>query len=84
MSRRIGLAEVKQRLCDKFINQEKIPLPHIYDVVFVPATTTVPPSSTCSVASANGTDVQVITLEEDWEELMSNLQGNKITLRILA
>ena len=77
VSRHIGLAEVRQRLYDKFTNQEKIPLPHTYDVVFVPPTT-----STATTTSQ--TDVQVITLDSDWEQLKSSLQGNKITLRILT
>ena len=70
VSRQIGLAEVRQRLNDKFTNQEKIPLPHTYDVIFVPPT--------------SQSDVQVITLDSDWEQLKSSLQGNKMTLRILA
>ena len=35
-----------------------------------------------SSAAVNRTDVQVISLESDWEKLVSSLQGNKITLRI--
>jgi hypothetical protein len=77
--RRIGLAEVRQRLYDKFTNQEGIPLRHTYGVVFVPPT--VSPSS-ASVTSENRTDVQVITSDSDWEQLMLAIQGNKITLRI--
>ena len=73
VSRQIGLAEVKQRLYDKFTNQEKISLSDTYDVVFVPPTTGI-----------SRTDVQVITLDSDWEQLKSSLQGNKMTLRIRA
>jgi hypothetical protein len=73
--RRIGFAEVRQRLYNKFISQEGIPLSRTYNVVFVPPPSTNP----LSVTSA---DVQVITLESDWEQLMSTVQDNKITLRI--
>lgn len=73
-----GLAEVRQRLYNKFIGQEGIPLSQAYNVVFVPPN----PSPMCSVTSANRTDDQVITLESDWEQLMSTYLGNKITLRI--
>ena len=77
--RQIGLPEVRQRLYDKFINQEKIPLPHTYDVVFVPPTT-----ASATTISRTDPDVQVITLDSDWEQLKSSLRGNKITLRILT
>ena len=70
VARGMEFAEVKQRLCNKFIGQEGIPLSQTYNVVFVP-----PPA-------ANRTDVQMIISESDWEELMSTVQGNKITLRI--
>ena len=78
VSRRIGLAEVRQLLYDKFTNQEGISLPARYNIVFVPHN----PSSASSVTLVNGMDVQEITLESDWEEFMSTIQLNKITLRI--
>ena len=76
--RRIRFAEVKQRLYDKFIGQEGIPLSPTFDVVFVPPN----PSPGGSIISANRMDAQVITLESDWEYLMSTVQRDKITLRI--
>jgi len=85
--RQIGFAEVRQRLYNKFIGQEGIPLSQTYNIVFVPPNNNPPPpagSVTTSLAN-NRTDVQVmITLESesDWEQLMSTVQDNKITLRI--
>ena len=76
--RGIEFAEVRQRLHDKFICQEGIPLSRTYDVVLIPPN----PPPACSVTSADQTDVEVITSESEWEQLMSTLQGNKITLRI--
>ena len=74
--RGIEFAEVRQRLYNKFIGQEGIPLSQTYDVLFVPPN----PPPACS---ANRTDVvQVIASESDWKELMSIFQGNKITFRI--
>lgn len=79
MPRRISFAEVRQRLYDKFIGQEGIPLPPTFNVVFVPHT--INPSA----PAGNWTTdvVQVINLESEWEQLMSTVQrDNKITLRI--
>lgn len=78
MPRQIVLADVKQRLFDKFSGQEGIRLSPTCNIVFVP------PNSpcACSVTLANRTDVQMITLESDWVQLMSTVQDNKITLRI--
>jgi hypothetical protein len=89
--RRIGFAEVRQRLYSKFIGQEGIPLSPTYNVVFVPPSN--PPASPppgggggCSESLAatlsNRTDVMNLDSESDWEQLMSNVQDNKITLRI--
>jgi len=75
--RRIGFSEVRQRLYDKFTKQEGIPLSPTYNVVFV---SPISPSAH-SVTSANRTTV-VITLDSDWEQLMTTIQNNKITLRI--
>ena len=86
MPRRIEFAEVRQRLYNKFIGQEGIPLSKTFNVVFVPPpTTNSPPAG--SVALADRTDVQVmmmmmISLQSDWEHLMSTVQDNKIILRI--
>lgn len=68
--------DVRQRLYNKFIGQEGIPLSQAYKVAFVPPN---PPART----EANRIDIQLITSELDWEQLTSSLQGNKITLRIL-
>ena len=75
MSRGLGFAEVRQRLYNKFVGQEGIPLSQAYKVAVVAPSEA--PAGPCS------TDDQLITLESDWEQLVSTLQGNKITLRIL-
>jgi hypothetical protein len=77
VSRGIGFAEVRQRLYNKFIGQEGIPLSQAFTVGFVS-----PNPAPCSTL-ANRTNAQPITLESDWEQLMSTVQGHKITLRIL-
>ena len=91
--RRIKFAEVRQRLYNKFIGQEGIPLPPTFKVVFVPP----PPTTTTTATNTNDnnpsgpatnwTDVvvvqEVIDSESDWEQLMSTtVQRDKITLRI--
>lgn len=77
VSRGIGFAEVRQRLYNKFIGQEGIPLSQAFNIDFV-----TPNPAPCATL-ANQTDAQPITLESDWEQLMSTVQGPKITLRIL-
>jgi hypothetical protein len=77
--RRIGFTEVRQRVYDKFKNQEGISLSRTFNLVFVPPRSSQPAHS---ITSAGRTDVQVITLESDWEHLMSTVQRDKITLRI--
>jgi hypothetical protein len=76
----MGFADVRQRLYNKFVGQEGIPLSQAYNVAVVPPNEAT--AAACST-SVNRTDVQLVTLESDWEQLISTLQGNKITLRIL-
>ena len=73
--------DVRQRLYNKFIGQEGIPLSQAYKVAFVPPNP--PARSQASDTEANRMDIQLIASELDWEQLTSSLQGNKITLRIL-
>lgn len=85
VSRGIGFADLRQRLYNKFVEQERIPLSQAYSVVFVSPNPTL--ASACSrpgsVTSTNQFDVQWIISESDWEQLVSALQGNKIILCIL-
>ncbi|KAF8802483.1 hypothetical protein BYT27DRAFT_7196676 [Phlegmacium glaucopus] len=85
VSRGIGLADVRQRLYNKFIGQEGIPLSEAYNIAFVPPNPALTGThlQSASVTSANRMDAQLITLESDWEQIVTSLQGNKITLRIL-
>ena len=89
--RRIEFAEIRQRLYNKFIGQEGIPLSPTYNVVFVPPSN--PPASpppgrgrsrvtTTTTLSNRTPDVITLDSESDWERLMLTVQDNKITLRI--
>jgi len=80
VSRGLGFAEVRQRLYNKFIGQEGIPLSQAYEVAVVPPSEA--SAGPCSTLD-NRPVVQLVTLESDWEQLVSTLQGDKITLRIL-
>ena len=87
--RGIKFVDLRQRIYNKFIGQEGIPLSQAYNIAFVPPYS--PPragacSHPASVTSANQVDqvvAQLIISESDWEQLMSTLQGNKITLCIM-
>jgi hypothetical protein len=83
VSRGTSLADVRQRLYNKFIGQEAIPLSQAYNITFVPHNPERANGACSKPASAKQADVQLIILESDWEQLMSTLQGSKITLRIL-
>jgi len=86
VSRGIGLADVRQRLYNKFIGQEGVPLSESYNIAFIPpnpAPLTGARLQSALVTSADRMDAQPITLQSDWEQLTTSLQGNKITLRIL-
>ena len=79
VSRGIGLADVRQRLYNKFICQEGLPLSQAYNMAFVPP----PLTGAMSVTSGNRMNDRLITSESDWQQLMTTLQSSKITLRIL-
>lgn len=85
-----SFTEVRQRLYNKFVGQEGVPLSQNFTVAFVPAT----PSPTqpsfpkdrlrsASVSSADRMELFFINSDADWEQIISSAGGSKLTLRIL-
>jgi hypothetical protein len=85
-----SFTEVRQRLYNKFIGQEGVPLSREFTVGFVPATPSPTQSSfpkdrlrSASVSSADRMELIFISSDADWEKIISSAGGCKLTLRIL-
>ncbi|PPQ80529.1 hypothetical protein CVT25_001535 [Psilocybe cyanescens] len=86
--RDITFMDLKQRLYDKFVNQENILLSHSFSVLLA-----LPPSSSSNpersapgcrrVSFAYCTEMSFIDREADWRRIAGKNDGSKITLRIL-
>ncbi|KAF8150697.1 hypothetical protein B0H34DRAFT_729893 [Crassisporium funariophilum] len=86
ISREITLCELRQRLYNKFVGQEGVPLSQTFCVAFVPPTPVSPNHGrlrSASTSSADRMELQFINSESEWEHLVSTIEGQKITLRIL-
>jgi len=87
--RETTFAEIRQRLYNKFVGQEGVPLSQEFSVAFVLPSNTPASSPTkgrlrsSSVSSADKMLLQFIQSESDWEEIISTLDSSKVTLRIL-
>lgn len=82
--------EVRQRLYNKFVGQEGVPLSQNFSVAFVPAASSPTQSSfpkdrlrSASVSSADRMELMFINSDADWEQIISSTGGSKLTLRIL-
>lgn len=91
-SREITFAEARQRLSDKFMNQEGVRLTPAFTLAFVvPSITTQSRGAmgrSNSLSSARSpsdvTKMRLITSETEWERVISSIEGNgKLTLRVL-
>ncbi|KAI0067298.1 hypothetical protein BV25DRAFT_1819625 [Artomyces pyxidatus] len=80
-----SLADVRQRIYDKFARQEGIPLSSEFTLAYVPPITSVkgdrPRASTVSAASSDWARQVAITSAEQWEVAVASC-GTKVVLRI--
>ncbi|TFK40186.1 hypothetical protein BDQ12DRAFT_704482 [Crucibulum laeve] len=88
-SRDVTFMDMRQRLYKKFVGQEGIPLSQSFTIAFMlPAP---PPSHTpqgrnrsASVSSvAERVLMKFISSQAEWEQLISSIDGSKLTLRVL-
>lgn len=85
-----SFTNVRQRLYNKFVGQEGVPLSQNFTVAFVPATSSPTQPSfpkdrlrSASVSSADRMELIFINSDADWEQIISSAGGSKLTLRIL-
>ncbi|PPQ90793.1 hypothetical protein CVT25_012113 [Psilocybe cyanescens] len=86
VSRETTLADIRQRLYNKFVGQEGVPLSKSFDIIFVPAAQSSPTkdrSSSISVSSMDLMDLFFIHSDDEWQELISTTSGSKVNLRIM-
>jgi hypothetical protein len=84
----ISYKEMRQRIYNKFVGQEGIPLSEKFTVTFLQpvqmtTTTAKTRARSSSVSSDPGTtQLHLVTSESDWENVTASLEGSKLTLRI--
>jgi len=85
-----SFTDVRQRLYNKFVGQEGVPLSQNFTVAFVPTTRSPTQPSfpkdrlrSVSVSSADRMELIFINSDTDWEQIISRASGSKLTLRIL-
>ncbi|KAF9484414.1 hypothetical protein BDN70DRAFT_850001 [Pholiota conissans] len=86
VSPEMSLVEVRQRIYNKFVGQEGIPLANDFTVAFAPSTLKSPKKEVRKRPSASSVDdaeLQFISSDSDWAKLIASADGSKITLRIL-
>ncbi|KAF9484413.1 hypothetical protein BDN70DRAFT_872714 [Pholiota conissans] len=87
--RNISFMDLKRRLYDKFVNQQRIFLSHTFSVLLALPPDSLPKSPPSSpdykrVSFASRTEMRFIRRDSDWRNIVSSSDGyNKITLRIL-
>jgi hypothetical protein len=83
----MSLTEVRQRIYNKFVGQEGIPLANDFAIAFAHPTPKSPakptPKRPSSASSADDTELNFISSDLDWAKLIGGADGSKITLRIL-
>lgn len=75
--------DLKRRLYDKFVNQQKIFLSHTFSVLLALPPDSLPSPGYKRVSFASRTEMRFINRESDWRDIVSAYDGSKITLRIL-
>lgn len=86
----ISYKEMRQRVYNKFVGQEGIPLSESFTITFLQplqttttTTTTKTRARSSSVSSDSGTtQLHMVTSQSDWENVTASLEGPKLTLRI--
>jgi len=81
-----SLSDVRQRLYNKFVGQEGIPLSQSFSVALVLPTSQSSPvkqrSRSSSVSSADKQELVFVDSDSEWQRLVSAVPASKISLRI--
>ncbi|KDR78978.1 hypothetical protein GALMADRAFT_278233 [Galerina marginata CBS 339.88] len=87
ISRETPLADIRQRLYNKFVAQEGVPLSQSFGIAFVPPSPQSSPvkgrTRSTSVSSVDRQELITIDSDVAWQHLISTTTGGKITIRIL-
>ncbi|KAK7436980.1 hypothetical protein VKT23_018795 [Stygiomarasmius scandens] len=85
--------EIRHKLQDKFVTQEKVPLSESFTIAYVSVIPDAMPkpvdeeeenrARSDSVSSMSGMQMSLVTCQEEWELALSSTESSKITLRIL-
>lgn len=83
--REITLADLRQRLYNKFVGQEGIPLSQSFVVAcMLPKSSTAQRTRSSSVScAANEAHMELIKSQAEWDLVTTFIDGSKLTLRIL-
>ncbi|KAF8905069.1 hypothetical protein CPB84DRAFT_1772329 [Gymnopilus junonius] len=84
--REISLSDVRQRLYNKFVGQEGIPLSQSFSVAFMLSASQSSPekqrSRSASVSSFDKQELVFVDSDSEWHSLVSSSPSSKISLRI--
>lgn len=92
VSKDTSFDDIRQRLYNKFVGQEGVPLSNEFAVALaVPSSTDSSPakssssklSCSLSLSSVDKMELHFIDSQDDWEEVVLIREGSKVTLRIL-
>jgi hypothetical protein len=92
VSKDTAFDDIRQRLYNKFVGQEGIPLSKEFAVAMVIPSNTAPSpakssssnlSRSLSVSSVDKTELHFIDSQYDWEQVVLIKESSKVTLRIL-
>ncbi|KAH9481331.1 hypothetical protein JR316_0005853 [Psilocybe cubensis] len=84
--RETTLADIRQRLYNKFVGQEGVPLSKSFDIIFVPPSQSSPTKDQSSSHSLSPNDLMdffFIHSDDEWQEIVSTTSGSKVNLRIM-
>lgn len=85
--RSLDFADIRQRIYNKFVGQEGIPLSQSFKVAYVQGAPNSPikgsSASSRSSGSKDRSSLEFIKCDTDWERLLMSTEGNKISLKIL-
>ncbi|PPQ98752.1 hypothetical protein CVT24_003449 [Panaeolus cyanescens] len=85
VQRTLDFADIRQRIYNKFVGQEGIPLSQSFKVAYVQGAPNSPVkgSGASSKSSKDRSSLEFIRCDSDWERLLLSTEGSKITLKIL-
>jgi hypothetical protein len=81
----IPYKDVRQRLFNKFVGQEGVPLSDSFTITYLQPVHGSPPAGKSSDSSATSTafhQEHLVTSQSDWENVTTSIEGFKLTLRI--